>query len=334
MASAILTVVTSTSSGAASPYPVTIDSCGVKTTYTSAPTRAAVNDANQIEDMLALGLQSHIVGTWAVAADGPVDPKYRAANAKIHVVSPDHYFTLEQLVGLHPDFVYAGYNYGFEVGSPTLQPQYLTKFGIKSYVLAESCAHVQSSIQAASFSDIYTDLTNLGKIFNVRAKAAQVIAHMKSQVASTAAKTAHLKPISVFVCTGCTGTAPYTAAGLSMSTPMLAAAGGRDIFADLKVTYGAVSWEQVEARAPQCIVYNVEVGSAYVSDSQAAVLKFFRTSPQTKNLPAVKNGCLYPSYNDQITPDADSGDQVVAYAKWLHPKQFHLTPDGSPARET
>jgi hypothetical protein len=44
-------------------------------TYTSAPTRSAVNDANQTADMLALGLQSHIVGTWAVAADGPVVTK-------------------------------------------------------------------------------------------------------------------------------------------------------------------------------------------------------------------------------------------------------------------
>ena len=47
---------------AASAYPVTVSNCGTSITYTQAPTRAVSNDINTTEDMLALGLESHMVG--------------------------------------------------------------------------------------------------------------------------------------------------------------------------------------------------------------------------------------------------------------------------------
>ena len=42
-------------------------------TYKSAPKRAVTNDINTTEDMLALGLESRMVGTFGVTGDGPVD---------------------------------------------------------------------------------------------------------------------------------------------------------------------------------------------------------------------------------------------------------------------
>ncbi len=297
--SLVLTALGSATAGASkSAYPVTIDSCGVKTTYTKTPSRVAVNDANQMEDILALGLQNRVVGTWSVASDGPVAPQWRAANAKVHVVSSDNYMTLEQVIKLHPDFLYAGYNYGFVVGT-TLTPQYLTKFGIKSYVLSESCAHVQN-ITEPHLSDIYLDLTNLGKIFNVRARAAKVISTIKAQIGSVKPKVAHLKPVSVFVSPNIEAASPRAAAGLTLATPMLADAGGVNIFSSLKVTYGPVSWEQVVDAKPQCIVYAVYPGTNL---TPAGVLHYLKTNPTTETIPAVVNNCLLPVANDELTPD-------------------------------
>ena len=52
-------------------YPVTVTSCGVPVTYDKAPARAVSNDINATEDMLALGLESHMAGTFGVTGDGP-----------------------------------------------------------------------------------------------------------------------------------------------------------------------------------------------------------------------------------------------------------------------
>ena len=58
-------------------------------------------------------------GDFGVTGDGPVGKpvptEYLAAFHKVKDISSD-YFTLEKLVGLHPDFLFAGWNYGLSVG--------------------------------------------------------------------------------------------------------------------------------------------------------------------------------------------------------------------------
>ena len=62
---------------AAATYPVTVTSCGVPVTYDAAPTRAVSIDIGTTEDMLALGLESHMVGDFAIGnapAGQPLPP--------------------------------------------------------------------------------------------------------------------------------------------------------------------------------------------------------------------------------------------------------------------
>jgi iron complex transport system substrate-binding protein len=306
-----------------SAYPVTIDSCGIKTTYTKAPTRAVIIDANMDTYMMALGLAKHMIGTFGVEPDGPLAPQFQKEEATVKSYGDNYPSNLESLIGLKPDFVFAGYNYGYVQGT-TLSPQGLAKFGIHAYVLAESCAHVQASIKAPSVDTVYTDLTNLGKIFDVRAKAAQVISQMKSQIALAEAKVKGTKPVSVMVFIGVRQGAPRIAAGLTVPSALLTIAGGTNIFSSLLVTYTNLSWEQVIAAAPQCIIINAGPGNP-----ASATENVFRTTADLENVPAVKNNCFLPLHNDQITPDSQSGATALQIAKWLHPKAFGLKADGS-----
>jgi len=310
----------------AKPYPVTVTSCGVPVTYDRAPQRAVSNDINTTEDMLALGLESHMVGTFAAVGDGPVGQpiptEYQAGFKKVRDVSPDNYFTLEELVGLHPDFLFAGWNYGLQVGT-NLTPTYLSKFGIKTLVLTESCAHVQSSKDSVSIDDTYQDLRNLGAIFNVRARAQKVVAGMQAQVAAARAKIAGLKPVTVFDYDSGEA-APVTGPGLAMPTPLISLGGGTNIFGSLKQSWTTVSWEQVVADRPQCIIIN-----DYGTPTAAQKEKFLETDPVSKNLPAVKNRCFLPLSYDEVTPSPRNAQAVVAIARWLHPAAFGLPPDGS-----
>ena len=307
------------------PYPVTVTSCGVRTTYDQAPRRAVSNDINTTEDMLALGLQSHMAGDFGVTGDGPagqpVPPQYQAAFAKVRDVSPD-YFTLETLIGLKPDFLFAGWNYGLQAGT-NLTPASLARYGIKTLVLAESCAHVQPGTDSVSINDTYQDLRNLGAIFNVRARAAAVIAGMQAQVTQARAKTSGLKPVTVFDYDS-GQSAPFTGPGLAMPTALITLGGGTNIFGTLKQSWTSVSWEKVVAAQPQCIIIN-----DYGTPTAVQKEKFLETNPASKNLPAVRNHCFLTLAYDEVTPGLRNAQAVLAIARWLHPAAFGLPADGS-----
>jgi iron complex transport system substrate-binding protein len=331
-ASALAACGSSTPSGPASAirgsgYPVTVTSCGVPVTFNSAPKRAVSNDINTTEDMLALGLESHMVGDFGAVGDGPVDapaipPEFQAGFKKVHDASPDNYFTLEQLVALHPDFLFAGWNYGLQVGT-NLTPTYLSRFGIKTLVLAESCVHVQGGADSVSINETYQDLRDLGAIFNVRARAQKVIAGMQAEVAAARAKIAGLKPVTVFDYDS-GGPAPVTGPGLAMPTALLSLGGGTNIFASLKQSWTTVSWEQVVAAQPRCIIIN-----DYSTPTVAQKEKFLETFTASKNLPAVKHHCFLPLSYDEVTPSPRNAEAVMAIARWLHPSAFGLPADGS-----
>ncbi len=306
-------------------YPVTVSNCGTSTTYTKAPTRAVSNDINTTEDMLALGLESHMVGDFGVNGDGPVGKpvptSYLADFHKVKDISPD-YFTLEKLVSLHPDFLFAGWNYGLSAGT-NLTPTNLAKYHIKTLALAESCAHVQSSTQSVSIDDTYTDLTDLGEIFGVEAKAAQLIASMQAQVAAAQAKVGSLPPVTVFDYDSGTS-APFTGPGLAMPNALISDGGGTNIFAGIKQSWTSVSWEQVVAADPACIIID-----DYGTPTAAQKEKFLETSPTTKNLTAVKNKCFLALSYDEVTPSPRNAEAVVKIARWLHPSAYGLPSDGS-----
>jgi iron complex transport system substrate-binding protein len=306
-------------------FPVTVSNCGTTTTYTKAPTRAVSNDINTTEDMLALGLESHMVGDFGVQGDGPVGHPvptgYVAGFKKVKDVSPD-YFTLEKLVSLRPDFVFAGWDYGFSVGT-NLTPTGLAKYHIKTLALTESCAHVQTSKDSVNISNTYQDLANLGKIFGVESRADTLISTMKAQVASAQAKVGALRPITVFDYDSGTS-APFTGAGLATISALISDAGGTDIFAGLKQGFSSVSWEQVIASDPQCIIIN-DYGTPTASQKET----FLERSKFTKNLTAVKNKCFLPLSYDEVTPGPRNAEAVVKIARWLHPAAYGLPADGS-----
>jgi iron complex transport system substrate-binding protein len=312
-------------SPAAAAYPVTVTNCGTSITFDRAPARAVSNDINTTEDMLALGLQSRMAGTFGVTGDGPegqpVPADYLAAFQKVRDVSAS-YFTKETLVGLHPDFLFAGWNYGLEAGT-SLTPQGLSQFGIKTLALTESCAHVQHGKDSVSIADTYQDLRNLGEIFNVRKKAAQVISAMQAQVAGARAKIAGQQPVTVFDYDSGEA-APFTGPGLATINALISLAGGTNIFAGLKQSWTSVSWEQVVRADPQCIVIN-----DYGSPTAAQKEKFLETSHITRRLTAVKNRCFLPLSYDEVTPGPRNAAAVAALAHWLHPAAFGLPADGS-----
>ena len=318
-AAALIGVVGSTTAGAvtrsaAHPpgYPVTVTSCGQSVTFDSPPKRAVSNDINLTEDMLALGLGSRMVGTFGVS--DPMPAEYQTAFTRVRHVS-SHYVQLEPLVALHPDFLFAGWNYGLTEGS-NLTPTNLSKYGIKTYVLDESCAHVEPGKTTVSIDDTYTDLRNLGTIFGVRHRADALIAAMSTKIADVHQHLASTGATPIFLYDSGEAS-PFTAPGLALPNDLNTRAGGTNVFADVKQTWTTVSWEQVVARKPACILIN-DYGTPTASQKQ----RFLERSAITKGLPAVQHHCFLALAYDELTPSPRNADAVVALAHWLHPAAF------------
>ena len=183
---------------------------------------------------------------------------------------------------------------------------------------------MQTATQSVSINDTYTDLTDLGEIFGVEARATKVIASMQAQVASTRAKVVHLPPpVTVFDYDSGTS-APFTGPGLAMPNALITDGGGTNIFAGLKQSWTSVSWEQVVAADPQCIIIN-----NYGTPTATQKEKFLETSEITQNLTAVKNKCFLPRSYDEVTPAPRNVEAIVKIAKWLHPSAYVACSTGS-----
>jgi len=294
-------------------------------TFTHAPTRVLSTAPNLTEDLLALGLAKRIVADFG--GQLPVSGYARRYHAVPNL--PTTAFTPEGIVGQRPDFVFAGWGYGFETGT-TLTPTTLATQGIKSLVLTGSCPNAdttggQESGHSNNIDSTYQDLRNLGRIFNVPQRATAVIDAMKKQIATARSKVAHQSPVSVFLYNN-GQSAPGTAAGLSTPNGLITLAGGANIFASLDQDYTTASWEQVINDDPECIIIKNGTNAGNFGQQEETFLK---TSPLTATLTAVKNNCFLILNQDQLTPGATNAQAVVAIAKWLHPKAFGLPADGS-----
>lgn len=303
------------------PYPVTVTSCGHSATFAKAPERVVTFDVNMIEDMIALGLQDRVVGTFAVGdTTHPIGDAYRDEWNKLEHVS-DQYPEFEPLIARAPDFVFGGWSWGL-VEAKNITPQSLASQGINTYILSESCDWGPGDPQgeATGMNTVYTDLTNLGLIFGVPDKANAVIQQMQADIAAVEQRVKGLTPKKVFLYDAGEA-APFTVGALGVPHDLITLAGGENIFAGLERSWTEATWEAVVKAQPDCIVLN-DYGGSSASSSANWKAEFLRTSPITQQIPAVVNNCILTVSFGGLAPGPRAVDTVKAIAKWLHPEAF------------
>lgn len=268
------------SASAALAYPVTVKSCNREVTFDAAPTRAISNDVNLTEMMLVLGLRDRMVGYTGISGWKTLDEEMRAGVAELPELSAK-YPTKEVLAGAEPDFFFAGWNYGMKVGGE-VTPETLELLGIKTYELTESCIHIGPKARS-SMEDMYVDILNLGTIFEVEAKAQELVAGWKARLAEVTAGVDRSIPLRVFVYDS-GEEAPFTAGAYAMPTALIEAAGGVNIMSDLEKSWAEIGWEPVVERNPDVVVI-VNYGDVTAEQKIA----FMKENPAFASIDAVKN---------------------------------------------
>ena len=258
----------------------TINSCDREVHFDAPPKAAISNDVNLTEMMLVLGLADRMVGYTGISGWKTLDEEMRAGVEELPELSAK-YPTKEVLIGADADFFFAGWNYGMKVGGE-VTPETLGAFDIKVYELTESCIHIGDKPKV-SMDDMYTDILNLGKIFDVEAKAAELVDGYKAELAAITADVEAKTPLRVFVYDSGEDT-PFTAGRYAMPTALIEAAGGKNIMDDFEKSWATVTWEAVVERNPEVVVI-VNYGNVTAEEKRA----FMMSNPAFAELDAVKN---------------------------------------------
>ncbi|PIE26216.1 MAG: hypothetical protein CSA58_10625, partial [Micrococcales bacterium] len=265
-------------------YPVTVKSCGEDVTFDKAPERAVVNDNNMVEMMFALGLTDHM------AAYSAAGPRLRIAAFKddyeaVTDMGPE-YFKLEPTMSQNPDFVFAGWNYGFSQDG--INPDALEQLGVKSYVLNESCRRIDDTLEPATIEEWYGDMRNLAAIFGVPERAEALIKHWDERLDRVQE---HLPenytPVPTFSYGWGTDT-PGGGLGLTIVPELYRKAGAVNVFEDQLEMWGGVSWEAFVEKRPEWIVVT-DYGSGDEGQSGEEKIAFLKSQKGIDAVPAIKN---------------------------------------------
>ena len=257
-----------------------VESCNRTVTFDEPPKKAISNDVNLTEMMLVLGLAERMVGYTGISGWKTLDEEMRAGVKELPELS-QKYPSKEVLVGADADFFFAGWNYGMKVGGE-VTPETLEPFGIKVYELTESCIHIMNKSKA-NMEDMYNDLLNLGRIFNVEDKANELINNYRMEIQELTKNINTDDPLRVFVYDSGEDT-PFTAGFYAMPTALIESSGGKNIMNDFKKSWGTVTWEEVIDRNPEVIVI-VNYGNVTAEQKK----EFMMSNPAFAGIDAVKN---------------------------------------------
>lgn len=308
-----LTLMASAHAASAADFPVTVESCGTPITFSAPPKRAIINDLNMAEMAFALHLQDRIVGLTGISGWYKMTPDFRQAMGTIPELAPK-YPSLETLLAAEPDFFFAGWNYGMKVGGE-VTPATLAKYGVKTFVLSESCVFTAAHKKKATMDLLYGDVLTLGRIFGKRNEAQTLVEGWKQRLSALPKPATGARPLKVFVYDSGEDK-PFTSGRYAMPTAIIEAAGGKNAMEALDISWGTTSWENVAASEPDVIILlDYQTGSG--ADALRCVLE---NHPLMKLTPAVKQGRYLKLQYAELTPGPANIAAVEKLARMLYPQ--------------
>lgn len=287
-------------------YPVTLEVYNnarelVPYTFEQCPERTLVYGKNNVEIMLALGLEDKILMT---ADCSSVLPEYEEAFAELDRVKNHQdvgYFVKEYALSLEPDMVIGWYSL-FNIEDRMGDVGFWHERGIGTYTSINSVLKDDQSLQ-----NEYADIRNIAAIYNKQEKAEEIIAEIEADVAKGKQAAAGSEPQRILIAEKYEG--EYDIYHAKSCAGDIAAQLGAE-------PLGEKGWtdEQIVEANPEAI-FSVHVSS--VTDEEAVNL--FLDNPALASVDAVKNGRVYPvEYGLAYTPGVRTGLAVKMFLKDLY----------------
>lgn len=298
-------------------YPLTIttydyDGNEVETTYEKAPEKVLAVYQGCIETMLALGLEDHLVATAGLDNEVPDDLK--AAFSKTNYLDE---FTpsLETVTMLEPDMIFS---WSSLFGEKTLGDvgNWIDK-GCNTYYSTNTRPSSETETRSRTLENEYTDILNIGKIFDVQDKAEAIVSDIKDAIDQITEATKELaeKPSVLILEPLGDDITNYGAA--SLGGDMVTKLGATLANPDAKT----VGKEDIVSANPDVIFV---VYMPYAGDDPESVkesqLRVITDDEALQSLDAVKNGRVVPIMLSEMYASATrTQDGIETFAAGLYP---------------
>lgn len=308
----------SSSAGAGPTYPMTVqDVCGLDVAVQAPPRQAIALEQGATEVMLSLGLQDRMVGTSYLT--DPVLPGLSEAYAKVPVLAK-LYPAPEVVRSAEPDFVYSMLSSAFtpEVAGSREE---LAGLGVPAYVTRMNCEDPKLN-KDFTFDAFFQEVKDVAAVFDVPARAEQLIADQQEQLREATAKASAVSgnPTVMWFYSTYNG-APIVAGPGGVPAAINKLVGARNVFDDLDSKWGEVSWETIAARNPDVIVI-ADLTRGRAGDSQADKRKLLATDRIASQLGAVTSDHLVALPGSALDPSVRSVAAVPTLAQALLDQGF------------
>ncbi|MEH7236643.1 ABC transporter substrate-binding protein [Bacillus sp. JJ1562] len=281
---------------------LTIDNYGREVEITEKPAKVLTLGPNATELFIALGLSDYVIGNSLDNHSRGALPEFAEDYDNIPELTYGS-ATREAVLTSGADFIYG---IDWEFGSEGLDLDELESYGIKVYMN-----------KATSLEEIYQEILDLGKIFEVEDRAEAFVAEQKKRIAEVEEKLVGQEPVDVLIYDS-GGNGVFTAGGTNFETLLIELAGGRNIFDDIAdKQWTTVSYEEVLARQPDVILIH-----DYDAPSIEQKINDIKNDPALSQLESVKNENFVVITLESVLPGNRMAYAVETLAGGFYPELF------------
>ncbi|OJF99848.1 ABC transporter substrate-binding protein [Rhizobium sp. 58] len=296
----LLSATTNAAFAASTVYPLTVENCGMKVTFTKAPERAVGLGQGSAEIMLMLGLEDKMAGT-AFWPNKPM-PQIADAYAKVKLLSIE-FPTFESILAQEPDFVAAALPSLMGPSSKVAKREDFDKLGIPAYLSPSACVAEGAAkdkfgygnrSQLWNMTALYQEIAELSQIFDVSERGQALIEDLKKREAALRADSPKDgKTLSyVFWFSSPSPAADAYLAGKNTPSGFISEVLGGTNAITSEADSPALGWESIIATNPDIIVVAKVDRNRWELDKAEAKIKFLKTDSATSQMPAVKNNAI------------------------------------------
>ncbi|MBT2484728.1 MULTISPECIES: ABC transporter substrate-binding protein [unclassified Microbacterium] len=309
------TSVTPAADNGADQAAVTVENCGREIVLDAIPEAVVGMHPAQTELLLRLGLADRLAGQAQSTAQAlPTDVAGLAES--VPVIGDAMPPSREDLLSVEPDFVYSPTTYEFTAEQGSASIEQLEQAGAAVYVAAGGCEERRMS---GEVSDLFIDLDNLGKIFDVEDAAAELVAESEAdlaEVADAVADVENLRVAQVYV-----EGATLQGIGAGIEYDILRSAGADNVFTPEQPAFAGffaatISPESLAAEQPEALVFSV-----YDEAHEAATREYLTST--FPDMPAVRDDRLIAVSSADVFPGTlGNVGAVRQIAEALYPDAF------------
>lgn len=295
-------------------YPVEVNSLNQSFVYTAAPEKIVALDYISAQILVALGLGDRIVALApAMNTIDEVKDEYRTEISAIKMFPAEKMNKgvpgFESVLAMEPDLV-VGTAYAFNSNNVGDIQDFI---GNNINIYASEGTYVEKP----TLENVYNDIENLGKIFNVSDRAETLIAGLRSREKKIADVLKATDEIAVFnFDTNMNDGTFYTVGGTNLLDALFAMANVRNIFGDLGTNYARISLEEIISRNPEYVI----VTKYYTETDAQEKIDYFEATPELADVTAVKKDNYIIISGISLRPGLQTLDALEDLVRALHPE--------------